>query len=106
VGDIPEGYIEVPTMGRDSFLQHYGIDRIDLFKMNIEGVEREMMKLITDFSLISRFVISCHDFRADNEGEYYRTKKTVVGALTENGYRVKTFSFGINWADDWIYAER
>jgi FkbM family methyltransferase len=106
VGEIPQGYIEVPTMGWADFLQHYGIEKIDLFKMNIEGAEREMMKLITDFSLISRFVISCHDFRADNEGEYYRTKATVVSTLTDNGYRVKTFSCGVNWADDYIYAER
>jgi hypothetical protein len=106
VGEIPEGYIEVPTMGWESFLQHYGIEKIDLFKMNIEGAEREMMKLITDFSLISRFVISCHDFRADKEGDYYRTRETVVSTLTQHGYSVKSFSYGVNWADDYIYAER
>jgi FkbM family methyltransferase len=106
VGEIPDGYIDVPTMEWATFLQHYGIEKIDLFKMNIEGAEREMMQMIPDFSLISRFVISCHDFRADREGEYYRTKETVVSTLKQHGYRVKTFSYGVNWADDYIYAER
>jgi len=106
VGEAADGYIEVPTMGWAAFLQHYGIDKIDLFKMNIEGAEREIMKLITDFSLISRFIVSCHDFRADNEGDYFRTRDTVVGTLTQHGYRVKTFGYGVNWADDYIYAER
>ena len=107
VGEIPEGYIEVPTMNWESFLQYYDIDRIDLFKMNIEGAEKEIIQQITDFSFIKRFVISCHDFRANNnEGEWYRTKDVVVSRLKENGYTIKTFKYGVSWADDWIFAER
>ncbi len=107
VGEIPQGYIEVPTLQWDVFLQRYNIDRIDLFKMNIEGAEKEILQQITDFGIIKRFIISCHDFRANNnEGEWYRTKATVLSILEENGYRIKTFSYGVNWADDWIYAER
>ena len=107
VGEKPEGYIEVPTMSWEKFLQHYGIDKIDLFKMNIEGAEKEIIQDISDFSMIKRFVISCHDFRANNnEGEHYRTRNTVVSTLEKNGYTVKTFNYGVNWADDWIFAEK
>lgn len=107
VGEIPEGYIEVPTMSWEKFLQDYNVDRIDLFKMNIEGAEKEIIEQINDFSFIKRFVISCHDFRANNnEGEWYRTKDVVVSRLKENGYTIKAFNYGVSWADDWIFAER
>ena len=43
VGEIPEGYIDVPTMKWPDFLSRYNIDRIDLFKMNIEGAEKEIL---------------------------------------------------------------
>lgn len=75
--------------------------------MNIEGAERDILNAIQDFSIIKRFIISCHDFRANNgDGERYRTKELVLKKLKENGYVVKTFNYGIDFADDWIYAER
>ena len=107
VGEVSEGYIDIPTLKWEDFLVKYGINKIDLLKMNIEGAEKEIMQSINDFSLIKRFIISCHDFRANNnEGEWFRTKAIVVKVLLDNGYKLKTFSYGINWADDWIYAER
>lgn len=107
VGEIPEGYIEVPTMKWGDFINKYNIDRIDLFKMNIEGAEKEILRGIEDFSFIKRFIISCHDFRANNgDGEWFRTKEAVTSILKENGYLIKTFNYGISFADDWIYAER
>lgn len=107
VGGIPEGYIDVPTMKWSNFLERYKIDKIDLFKMNIEGAEKEIIQGIDDFSFIKRFIISCHDFRANNgDGEWFRTKEVVTAALQENGYTVKPFTYGINFVDDWIYAER
>jgi len=107
VGEIPAGYIEVPTIKWENFLQRYKITKIDLFKMNIEGAEKEVLAEIKDFSLIRRFIISCHDFRANHgEGEFYRSKKTVLEILQANKYQIKQFNYGINWADDWIYAER
>ncbi len=107
VGEIPEGYIDVPTIKWSDFLKKYNIDKIDLLKMNIEGAEKDIIRGITDFSIVKRFVISCHDFRANNnEGEWFRTKDNVVKVLEDNGYTLKTFKYGINWADDWIYAER
>ena len=75
--------------------------------MNIEGAEKDVMRLITDFGIVKRFAISCHDFRANNnEGEWLRTKEFVKEALLKNGYKIKEFKYGINWADDWIYAEK
>lgn len=107
VGKVPEAYIEVPTISWDDFIKRYKISQIDLFKMNIEGAEKEVIQNIEDFSFIKRFIISCHDFRADNkEGGWYRTKDFVTDKLKNSGYEIKGFSYGINWADDWIYAER
>lgn len=107
VGELTQGYIEVPTIKWDTFLDRYNIENIDLLKMNIEGAEKEVLDQITDFNLIKRFIISCHDFRANGgEGEQYRTKEYVTKTLYDNGYSVKTFNLGINWADDWIYAEK
>ncbi len=107
VGVVPESYIEVPTITWQEFQERYDIGDIDLFKMNIEGAEKEVLSQIDDFSKIKRFIISCHDFRAENnEGEWYRTKKFVIDTLTEQGYSIHNFKYGINWADDWVYAER
>ncbi|MDH3712251.1 MAG: FkbM family methyltransferase [Gammaproteobacteria bacterium] len=107
VGEIPAAYIDIPTMNWEKFIQSYDISRIDLFKMNIEGAEQQVIENIKDFNIIKRFIISCHDFRADNgEGEWYRTKDIVTRKLEERGYVLKGFNYGISWADDWIYAER
>lgn len=107
VGEIPEGYIDVPTMKWADFLKRYKIEKIDLFKMNIEGAEKEIIQGIDDFSFIKRFIISCHDFRANNgDGEWFRTKEVVTARLKEKGYTIKPFNYGIDFADDWIYAER
>jgi len=101
----PDGYIEVPTLTWPDFIDRYKISRIDLLKMNIEGAEKMLIAGIDDFTVIKRFVISCHDFRADQgEGESYRTKKFVTSTLDGLGYKIKTFSYGINWSDDWIFA--
>lgn len=107
VGETPKAYIEVPTITWKEFLQRYEINQIDLMKMNIEGAEKEVIENITNFDIIKRFIISCHDFRANNgEGEWYRTKDIIINKLEENGYTIRGFKYGISWADDWVYAER
>lgn len=107
VGKVTEGYVEVPTMKWADFLQRYKIDKIDLFKMNIESAEKDIVEGIGDFSFIKRFIISCHDFRANNgDGEWFRTKEAVVAALEKNAYVIKPFNYGISFANDWIYAEQ
>ena len=100
-------FIEAPGIKWNDFLKRYDIEKIDLFKMNIEGAEKDILRLISDFSPIQRFIISCHDFRANHgDGEQYRSKDIVLKVLKDNGYKIKTFSYGISWSDDWIYAER
>ncbi len=107
VGSDDQAYIEIPTLKWHEFIDHYRIQKIDLFKMNIEGAEKNILKNITDFSMIKRFIISCHDFRANcGEGEHYRSKEVVLEILKKNNYQIKTFNYQIPWADDWIYAEQ
>jgi hypothetical protein len=75
--------------------------------MNIEGAEKEFINSVHNFEQIKRMIISCHDFRANSgDGEHFRTKKNVIEQLEKNGYRIKTFSYGKGWSEDWIYAER
>jgi FkbM family methyltransferase len=106
-GKNPEGYIEIPTIRWNEFLNRYNIQHIDLLKMNIEGAEKDVLAQIEDFSIIKRLVISCHDFRAvRGDGDWFKTKDFVVEKLKSNGYEIKEVSYGIPYADDWIYAER
>lgn len=107
VGKTPKAYVEVPTLSWPEFLKRYHIDQIDLLKMNIEGAEKEVIQMITDFSKIKRLAISCHDFRADEgDGEWFRSKAIVTRVLEENGYILNTINLGIPYTDDWIFAER
>lgn len=107
VGARQEGYIEIPTLDWRGFTRRYDIGRIDLLKMNIEGAEKDIILQIDDFSPIQRLIVSCHDFRESNgEGEIFRTKKVLTDRLRANGYTIKTFNHGIDWADDWIFADR
>lgn len=108
VGKKPtKGYIYVPCVTWEKYLEKQNITTIDLLKMNIEGAEKDLLTSIKDFSNIKRLVISCHDFRANNgDGEFFRTKESVTKVLLDNGYQIKTFDFDIDWAKDWIYAEK
>ncbi|WP_455202868.1 FkbM family methyltransferase, partial [Kaarinaea lacus] len=90
--DEDEGYIEIPTISWAELVDRYGIDKIDLLKMNIEGAERFVLSSIDDYSNIRRLVISCHDFRANSgDGENFRTKDFVINILSENGYQIEHF---------------
>jgi len=104
VGSISEeSYIEIPCQSWSEYIEEKNIKQIDLLKMNIEGAERFILDSIVDFSIIKRFNISCHDFRA-NEGEsdFFRTKEYILKILKDNNYDIKTYSLG----HDWIYAEQ
>ena len=98
----------------NSFLNTIGLDCIDLLKMNIEGAETDVLNSISDFSMIKRFIISCHDFRANRgEGEYFRTKDKVIKILESNNYIIKSIKLkkypSMEWKisiGDWVYAEK
>jgi hypothetical protein len=97
----------VPTLTWSDFVARYNLSMVDLVKMNIEGAEKELIAEITDLKMINRFVISCHDFRSEEGGgEKFRTREFVTTKLENNGFRIQTFDYGINWADNWIYAEK
>ncbi|HEY5602613.1 MAG TPA: FkbM family methyltransferase [Gammaproteobacteria bacterium] len=107
VGDTDNGYIEIPTLTWPELLDRYHIAEIDLLKMNIEGAERHVLSSIVDFSKVKRLVVSCHDFRANHgDGESFRTKEFVTKTLSDNGYHVTFFNYGMDWSDDWIFASR
>ena len=107
--------IKINGISLDDFLKKSNIKYIDLLKMNIEGAEIDVMQNINDFSKIKRFVISCHDFRANNgEGEFFRTKDRVIAILKENGFTIQNMDsewyngefLTDTWLNDWIYAEK
>jgi len=107
VGADEHGCVEVGTLPWAKFVERYDLKRIDLMKINIEGAERPLLAHIDDFSAVRRLIVSCHDFRAEHgHGEYFRTKAYVIERLSALGFDLKFFNFGINWADDFVYAER
>ena len=53
----------VPADALDGIYEHYGLDRVDLLKINIEGAERLAIAGMTEALQKTRFIaISCHDF--------------------------------------------
>lgn len=101
-----EGYMEVPTIGWAAFRERYGLGRIDLLKVNIEGGERQLFPTIGDMSDIRRVIVSAHDFRADRgDGERFRTRDFVHDYLTRAGYAIRPVAED-NWLRNWLYAER
>lgn len=105
-----QGPIEAFGKRWQEILALYDIAHIDMFKMNIEGAEISVLESISDFSIIDRFAIECHDFRANmGHGEHFRTKERIIEILTREGYRVSQTHFGIpgyEWADNWVHAAK
>jgi FkbM family methyltransferase len=100
-----DGYIRVPTIGWNAYLQKFGIAQVDLLKINIEGGEKFLLPALGDFSRIRRIIISAHDFRADaGDGEFFRTHAFVKDFLIGKGYQIR--SVGTGWLNDWMFAER
>jgi len=104
---VEAGYIEVPALSWNRLLARYGIDQIDLLKVNIEGAERLLLPAIGNMDRISRVIISAHDFRADHgEGEQFRTREFVKSYLLAQGYRVSSVNDKDPWLRNWLYADR
>lgn len=101
-----KGYIEVNSMPWDDFLSKYKLEKIDLLQVNIEGAEKYLLPMITNYTNIKRIIISSHDFRADRgDGEQFRTREFVKDYLTAAGYSVKHCGSKPRQLD-WMFAER
>ena len=82
--------VEVEGLTLKDIAERFGLARIDLLKVNIEGAERN---LFDDDALstpqVRHAVISCHDFRAEaGDGEVFRTGEVVDKALRRHGWEV------------------
>lgn len=75
---------EVDSISFDTFLQKYGIEKVDLFKMDIEGSEFPIIRSFgkEQFSKIDAFLIEHHEW---NGG----TKFELMDKLKDNGYIVQ-----------------
>lgn len=104
---VESGCIEVPALSWNRLLARYGIDQIDLLKVNIEGAERQLLPAIGNMDRISRVIISAHDFRADHgDGEQFRTREFVRDYLLAQGYQVRSVNDDEAWLRNWLYGER
>lgn len=101
-----KGYIEIQTFKWNDFLSKYHIEQIDLLQINIEGAEKFLLPMISDYKRIKRIIISAHDFRANRgDGEQYRTREFVKDFLIKAGYAV-THCGPKSRQMDWMFAER
>lgn len=100
--------IPVPGRTLDSIIASFGIDRIDLLKMNIEGAERAALDGMTRTIGITRNVaIGCHDFLADwGRGESMRTRSTVEEFLRHHAFEVTLRNDRREWIRDTVYGRR
>jgi FkbM family methyltransferase len=106
VSTSEKGYIEVQSINWSTFLSKYQINKIDLLQINIEGAEKFLLPMITDYSNIKRIIISAHDFRANRgDGEQFRTRDFVKDFLTSSGYKVSHCGTKPRQMD-WMFAEK
>jgi len=106
VSTSEKGCIEVHTIDWYSFLFKNQVAKIDLLQINIEGAERFLLPMISDYKIIKRIIISAHDFRATRgDGEQFRTREFVKDFLIRAGYKVSHCGTKPRQMD-WMYAER
>jgi FkbM family methyltransferase len=105
----PDATLEVPCTTLDELCALFGVSRIDLLKMNVEGAEREVVAAMPRSQLLVRnAVISCHDFKADaGDGEEFRTSSVVDEALASWGFTVeRRLTHPHPWIRDYRYAKK
>lgn len=75
---------EVDCVTFDSFLEEHGLDKIDLFKLDIEGAEFPILRSFgkDQFDKIDAFLIEYHEW---NGG----TKQELIDKLESNGYLIQ-----------------
>jgi FkbM family methyltransferase len=90
----------------DYIFRSYGLSRVDLLKMNIEGAEKLALSGMGEMVQKTKNVcISCHDFVADEGGpNELRTKADVINFLKQNGFAVLLHESGGRWIQDFVYG--
>lgn len=95
---------EVLGITLDDFVAKEGIKQIDLFKVNIEGAEEQIIKgMDASVHIIQNFAISCHDFLFEEETNIRETVKTY---FQSKGFEVTEINTGNKYIDSWIYGKR
>lgn len=104
--------VGVPVPGRTlrEIMTTYGVERVDLLKMNIEGAELPALRGSLDtLGAVRNLAVSCHDFLADQPGrEWQRTFKGVTELLREAGFAIHTRPDEPHrpWVRFYVYATR
>lgn len=90
-GGLPRA-LPAPGVTLDSLCTKFGIDHIDLLKMNIEGAERLAIRGMRRAAEMTRNVcIAAHSFRtARGDGAFFDTRQEVVEFLLGVGFRLRT----------------
>ena len=100
------GSHRVEAVTIDQLVNRYGIERINLMKVNIEGAEQLLVKGIgPSISKIDHMAISCHDFRFHNEGNtFFKTREIVQEFLRDHDFECITRDTNNPLLDDYVYA--
>lgn len=94
------GLVRVQNVSWPEFKRMFGIERVDLLKMNVEGAEVALLDHI-DLGDVARIAVAVHDFRADRgDGEQFRTRARVTAILESAGFEIRRLPY------DWLFAER
>lgn len=103
---VVDGYIETPHLTWNDFLSRYGVESVDLLKINIEGGELAFLQH-ADLSRVKRIVVCCHDFRANRgDSESFRTYDRVRPLLESRGLKMQRISEnGPDWSQWWFYVD-
>ena len=91
--------------------EQLNLTQVDFLKMNIEGAEKEALEGMGPVATkVRHAAVSCHDFRADRgDGDWARTKTTVLATLREQGFEVQerdAYPATDYWLRDYVYAHR
>jgi FkbM family methyltransferase len=84
--------LPVPGVTLDSLCARFGIDEIDLLKMNIEGAERLAIPgMRASVGKTRTICIAAHSFRTERgDGAFFDSRPAVVDFLSSSGFRLST----------------
>ncbi|HXA00431.1 MAG TPA: FkbM family methyltransferase, partial [Cytophagaceae bacterium] len=103
-----ENIFKVEGFTLDEFVKNNNIQNINFLRTNIEGAERLMLEgMKQSVEILENAAISCHDFRYYNgDGEFFRSKESVMKFFRENGFDVKHRTDQNSMINDYVYATK